>query len=55
MDEKEIKEEEIETEDIIIEEVKEVINDPKVKEEWDNYNNAWKEKLTEQNVQTSDK
>ena len=47
--------EEIETEDIIIEEVKEVIIDPKVKEEWDKYNNAWKERLKEKNVQTSNK
>lgn len=39
--------EEIETEDIVIEEVKEITVDPKDKEEWDKFNLAWRERLKE--------
>ena len=38
---------EIETEDIIINEIKEVAIDPKVKEEWDQFNLTWRERLKE--------
>lgn len=39
--------EEIETEDIVIEEVKEITIDPKEKEKWDQFNLAWRERLKE--------
>lgn len=38
---------EVETEDIVIEEVKEITVDPKDKEEWDKFNLAWREQLKE--------
>lgn len=39
----------IEIEDIVIKEIKEVIIDPKDKEEWDNFNSTWRKKLKEKN------
>ena len=38
---------EIETEDIIIEEIKEVTIDLKAREEWDKFILAWRERLKE--------
>lgn len=47
MDEKEIKDEEIETEDIIIEEVKEVVIDEENMKEWNEFNEKWRTKIHE--------
>lgn len=40
---------EVETEEIVINEVKEIIIDPKEKEKWDDFNSAWRNKLKEKN------
>lgn len=48
----EFDEDEIETEDIVIEKIEEVIIDPKVKEEWDNFNNKWRNKINERRNET---
>lgn len=45
-------EEEIETEDIVIKEKKEVTIDPKIKEEWDKFNLAWRERLKEKKYES---
>ena len=38
---------EIETEDIVITEIKEIIIDEKDQKEWDDFNNKWRNKIKE--------